>query len=65
MSRRQQPRNHQTHSVEVRQEYERVLAGAPVQRRYLDVGAQGRAIDRPGQGLSDPSTCPESTTERL
>src|SRR6266545_479922 len=42
MSRRQQARTQPTHSVEVRQTYDRVLAGASVRRRYVEVGASGR-----------------------
>lgn len=42
MSRRQQARTQHTHSVEVRQVYERVLAGASVRRRHVEVGAGGR-----------------------
>ena len=38
----QQARTQQTHSVEVRQVYERVLAGASVRRRYVEMGAGGR-----------------------
>jgi hypothetical protein len=37
MSGRQQARNQQTHSAEVRQVYERVLAGASVRSRYVEV----------------------------
>ena len=37
-----QARTQQTHSVEVRQVYERVLAGASVRRRYVEVGAGNR-----------------------
>jgi pimeloyl-ACP methyl ester carboxylesterase len=96
MSRQQQARTQQTHSVEVRQVYERVLAGASVGSRYVEVGAGNRvhlleigtgppvvllpggagsagfflpllnelrgvralALDRPGQGLSDPIDLP-------
>jgi hypothetical protein len=42
MRSRQQERTQQTHSVEVRQVYERVLAGASVRSRHLEVGAGGR-----------------------
>src|SRR6266508_429056 len=42
MGRRQQARTQPTHSVEVRQTYDRVLAGASVRRRYVEVGASGR-----------------------
>jgi pimeloyl-ACP methyl ester carboxylesterase len=35
----QQARTQQTHSVELRQAYERVLAGASVRSRHLEVGA--------------------------
>jgi pimeloyl-ACP methyl ester carboxylesterase len=42
MSRRQQARMQQTHSVEVRQVYERVLAGASVRSRYVEVDDGGR-----------------------
>ena len=37
-----QARAQQTHSVEVRRVYERVLAGASVRRRYVEVGAGNR-----------------------
>ncbi|MDT5052280.1 MAG: hypothetical protein QOF66_646 [Mycobacterium sp.] len=37
MSGRQQARKQQTHSAEVRQVYERVLAGASVRSRYVEV----------------------------
>jgi pimeloyl-ACP methyl ester carboxylesterase len=42
MTRRQEVRTRQTHSVEVRQVYERVLAGASVRSRNVEVGAGGR-----------------------
>ena len=42
MSMRQQARTQQTHSVEVRQVYERVLAGASVRSRHVEVGAGNR-----------------------
>jgi pimeloyl-ACP methyl ester carboxylesterase len=42
MSSRQQARMGQAHSVEVRQVYERVLAGASVQSRSVDVSDGGR-----------------------
>ncbi len=42
MSRRRQARTQQTHSVEVRQVYERVLAGGSVRSRHVEVGAGGR-----------------------
>jgi pimeloyl-ACP methyl ester carboxylesterase len=42
MSRQQQARTRQTHSVEVRQVYERVLAGASVRGSYVEVGAGNR-----------------------
>lgn len=37
MSGQQQARKQQTHSAEVRQVYERVLAGASVRSRYVEV----------------------------
>ena len=42
MSRWQPARTQRTHSVEVRQVYERVLAGASVRSRAVEVGAGGR-----------------------
>ena len=42
MSRQQLARTQQTHSVEVRQVYERVLAGSPVRSRHVEMGAGGR-----------------------
>jgi pimeloyl-ACP methyl ester carboxylesterase len=42
MSRLQQAREQQTHSVEARQVYQRVLAGASVRSRHIEVGAGGR-----------------------
>jgi pimeloyl-ACP methyl ester carboxylesterase len=42
MSSRQRTRTQQAHSVEVRQVYERVLAGASVQSRLVEVSAAGR-----------------------
>lgn len=42
MSRRHQARTQQAHSVEVRQVYQRLLAGASVRSRSVEVGAGGR-----------------------
>ena len=42
MSRQQLARTQQAHSVEVRQVYERVLAGSPVRSRHVEMGAGGR-----------------------
>lgn len=42
MSLGQQPGPHHTHSIEVRQVYERMLAGASVRARYVEVGADDR-----------------------
>jgi hypothetical protein len=48
MHRRHQAHEQQTHTVEVRQTYERVLAGASVPRRHVEV--------RPGAGVHLPET---------
>jgi len=42
MSDRQQTRTRHAHSVELHQVYERVLAGAPVRHRVVEVGPAGR-----------------------
>ncbi len=50
MSTRQQPRTKQTHSAEVRQVYERVLAGSSVRSRYVEVGGDRVHLLEKGAG---------------
>lgn len=53
VSRRQQASSPQSHSVEVRQVYERVLAGASVRSRSVEVGA-GRRVHLLEKGAGPP-----------
>ena len=50
MSGRQQARKQQTHSAEVRQVYERVLAGASVRSRYVEVAGNRVHLLETGAG---------------
>jgi hypothetical protein len=50
MSGRQQARKQQTHSAEVRQVYERVLAGASVRSRYVEVAGDRVQLLEKGAG---------------
>ena len=56
MSGRQQARKQQTHSAEVRQVYERVLAGASVRSRYVEVA--GGRVHLLEKGAGPPVAAP-------